>query len=64
MKNDGRLTAMAMGTFSVSRVKRDWMQLSTAQMPQHISGEELAALFDYGYFVRFVDESFRRVGLV
>jgi hypothetical protein len=29
----------------------------------HISREELAALFDYGFFVRYVDESFRRVGL-
>jgi hypothetical protein len=32
-------------------------------MTQHISREELAALFDYGYFVRFVDESFHRLGL-
>ena len=39
------------------------MQLSTAQMTQHISREELAALFDYGYFVRYVDDSFRRLGL-
>jgi adenylosuccinate lyase len=31
---------------------------------EHISREELAALFDYGYFVRYVDESFSRLGLV
>ena len=30
---------------------------------EHISREELAALFDYGYFVRYVDESFHRLGL-
>ena len=40
------------------------MHLSIAQMTQHISREELPALFDYGYFVRHVDESFRRVGLI
>jgi adenylosuccinate lyase len=35
-----------------------------AEVLEHISREELAALFDYGYFVRFVDESFRRLGLI
>jgi adenylosuccinate lyase len=35
-----------------------------AEVMEHISREELAALFDYGYFVRYVDESFRRLGLV
>ncbi len=35
-----------------------------AEVLEHISREELAALFDYGYFVRYVDESFRRLGLV
>jgi adenylosuccinate lyase len=34
-----------------------------AEVLEHISREELAALFDYGYFVRFVDESFKRIGL-
>ncbi len=34
-----------------------------AEVLEHISREELAALFDYGYFVRYVDESFRRLGL-
>jgi len=34
-----------------------------AEVLEHISREELAALFDYGYFVRYVDESFRRIGL-
>ena len=38
--------------------------MSTAQMTQHISREELAALFDYGYFVRYVGESFQRLGLI
>ncbi|UCH86309.1 MAG: adenylosuccinate lyase [Dehalococcoidia bacterium] len=35
-----------------------------AEVLEHISREELAALFDYRYFVRFVDESFRRLGLL
>ena len=35
-----------------------------AEVLEHISREELAALFDYGFFVRYVDESFRRLGLV
>ncbi|MGQ9572534.1 MAG: adenylosuccinate lyase [Dehalococcoidia bacterium] len=35
-----------------------------AEVMEHISREELTALFDYGYFVRYVDDSFRRVGLV
>ena len=35
-----------------------------AEVLEHISREELAALFDYGYFVRYVDESFRRLGLI
>ena len=35
-----------------------------AEVLEHISREELAALFDYVYFVRYVDESFRRLGLI
>ena len=30
---------------------------------RHLSRDELASLFDYGFFLRHVDESFRRVGL-
>jgi len=30
---------------------------------RHLSRDELAPLFDYGFFMRHVDESFRRVGL-
>jgi adenylosuccinate lyase len=30
---------------------------------RHLSRDELAPLFDYGFFLRHVDESFRRVGL-
>ena len=29
----------------------------------HLAGDELESLFDYGYYTRFVDESFQRVGL-
>ncbi|MCH7576615.1 MAG: adenylosuccinate lyase [Chloroflexi bacterium] len=30
---------------------------------RHLSPEELASLFDYGFYTRHVDDSFRRVGL-
>ncbi len=30
---------------------------------RHLSREELASLFDYEYYTRYVDDSFRRVGL-
>jgi len=30
---------------------------------RHLSRDELASLFDYGFYLRHVDESFRRVGL-
>jgi adenylosuccinate lyase len=30
---------------------------------RHLSRDELASLFDYGFYVRHVDESFRRIGL-
>ena len=31
---------------------------------RHLSPEELASLFDYGFYTRHVDDSFRRVGLL
>ena len=34
-----------------------------AEVMAHMSREELASLFDYSFFVRYVDESFRRVGM-
>ena len=30
---------------------------------RHLSREEVASLFDYGYYTQHVDDSFRRVGL-
>jgi adenylosuccinate lyase len=30
---------------------------------RHLSRDELASLFDYGFYLRHVDESFRRIGL-
>ena len=30
---------------------------------RHLSRDELAPLFDYGFYVRYVGESFRRIGL-
>jgi adenylosuccinate lyase len=34
------------------------------EVTAHLSRDELASLFDYGYYTRYVDESFRRIGLV
>jgi adenylosuccinate lyase len=50
---------------SAWRERRPYLDVlcEDAEVMAHISREELAALFDYGYFVRHVDESFRRVGL-
>ncbi|MFB3052357.1 MAG: adenylosuccinate lyase, partial [Dehalococcoidia bacterium] len=31
---------------------------------RHLSREELASLFDYEFYTRHVDDSFRRVGLL
>jgi len=50
---------------SAWRERRPYLNVlcEDAEVMAHISREELAALFDYGFFVRYVDESFRRVGL-
>ena len=34
------------------------------EITAHLSRDELASLFDYGYYTRYVDESFRRIGLL
>src|SRR3990170_2433164 len=34
------------------------------EVTRHLSRDELASLFDYGFYVRHVDESFRRGGLL
>jgi len=36
--------------------------LSDADITSHISATELTSIFDYGYYTRFVDDSFRRLG--
>jgi adenylosuccinate lyase len=33
------------------------------EITAHISRDELASLFDYGYYLKHVDDSFRRIGL-
>jgi adenylosuccinate lyase len=33
------------------------------EVMSHLSRDELAYLFDYGYYTTYVDETFRRVGL-
>ena len=44
----------------------DFRQLikSSAEVKQHLSDEELNGLFDYGYYLRYTDDSFERVGLL
>jgi len=33
------------------------------EVMRHLSRDELAPLFDYGFYLQHVDESFRRIGL-
>ena len=35
-----------------------------AQAAEHLTGAELDALFDYAYYTRYVDDNFRRIGLL
>jgi adenylosuccinate lyase len=35
-----------------------------AEVIGHISSDEIASLFDYGYYLRYVGDSFRRLGLM
>ena len=46
--------------------KKDFRELlrHDAGVTEHLSVSELEDLFDYGYYVRFVDDVFRRVGLL
>ena len=46
--------------------KKDFRELlrRDAEVTAHLSVSELDELFDYGYYVRFVDDVFRRVGLL
>ena len=45
---------------------RDFRELlrSDATVAAYLSGEELEELFDYGYYTRYVDYTFRRLGLL
>ena len=33
------------------------------EVTRHLSASDLDGLFDYAYYTRYVDESFRRLGL-
>ncbi len=37
--------------------------LDDERVASKLSRDELASLFDYGWYLRYVDESFRRIGL-
>ena len=37
--------------------------LDDERVTSQLSRDELASLFDYGWYLRHVDESFRRIGL-
>jgi adenylosuccinate lyase len=37
---------------------------SDEEVTAHLSHEELSSLFDYGYYLRHVDDTFSRIGLV
>ena len=42
---------------------RDLLRADT-QTVKHFSASELDALFDYGYYTRYVNETFTRLGLI
>ena len=37
--------------------------LEDERVTSQLSRDELASIFDYGYYLRYVDESFARLGL-
>ena len=37
---------------------------SDPQAAEHLTADEMEALFDYGYYTRYVDDNFQRIGLV
>src|SRR3990170_3078631 len=53
----------AMRSWKESRPFRDLLD-AEPDVTSRLSAAELDGLFDYGYYVRYVDESFRRVGLL
>ena len=44
---------------------QDFRQLlkSDPQAAEHLTADEMEALFDYGYYTRYVDDNFKRIGL-
>ncbi|MEC8857598.1 MAG: adenylosuccinate lyase, partial [Chloroflexota bacterium] len=46
--------------------KKDFRDLLRAdkKTSEHFSSSELDELFDYGYYTRYVDETFARLGLI
>ncbi len=46
--------------------RRDFRELlkSDSEVAAYLSREDLDALFDYGYYTRYVDETFQRLGLL
>ena len=46
--------------------ERDFRELlkSDADVTSYLSPDELNGLFDYGYYLRYVEETFRRIGLL
>ncbi len=40
-----------------------WFQKTAHIMPNHLSKSELVSLFDYNYYLKYVDSIFERLGL-
>jgi adenylosuccinate lyase len=53
----------AMQSWRERRLFRELLD-TDAEITRHLPPSELDELFDYGYYTRYVDESFRRLGLV
>jgi adenylosuccinate lyase len=54
--------ANAMKAWDARRPYLDFL-LEDERVTSKLSRDELASLFDYGWYLRHVDDSFRRIGL-
>jgi adenylosuccinate lyase len=36
---------------------------SDSQVSEHLSADELESIFDYDYYLRFIDETFDKIGI-
>ncbi len=54
--------AASMESWNTGQDFRDLLR-QNSDVAQHLSSDELEAIFDYTYYTRYVDDSFKRIGL-